>query len=410
LRCIIATRHVSRGRAMRIRAITSLLLLLVSSLSEAGIVISIANPRVAPGSPVELTMTIANDSPDPMTVDLPSPLHLRFETKSVVTILDFTPSRIGAMTVEPGSFSVINLQGVVPSAAEGFAVVTATGFETNALALNLEAAAPGGAFASSTPSNAPQAERASNEAMLVDKPPPLAVSVYEPVYVIVGGDDGLNAKFQISFRYRLFDGEGALANRLPWIDDLYLAFSQTSLWDLNELSKPFKDSSYRPRLFFSNYDLGRLMDGRLRLGIETGFGHESNGKEGDSSRSFNMFYARPTLTYGDPEGFNVYAAPLIHNYIAADENPDIADYRGYVDWLFGAGSKGGLNFWTVIRKGRRSDFGSTELNLSYPLSKLSGGDLTGWLMLQYFGGHGESLLDYNQKLDSQLRLGIAIAL
>ena len=48
--------------------------------------------------------------------------------------------------------------------------------------------------------------------------------------------------------------------------------------------------------------------------------------------------------------------------------------------------------------------------LSYPLSKLSGGDLTGWLMLQYFGGYGESLLDYNRKLDSQLRLGIAIAL
>jgi outer membrane phospholipase A len=30
------------------------------------------------------------------------------------------------------------------------------------------------------------------------------------------------------------------------------------------------------------------MDGRLRLGVESGFGHESNGKEGDESRSFNM--------------------------------------------------------------------------------------------------------------------------
>jgi outer membrane phospholipase A len=245
---------------------------------------------------------------------------------------------------------------------------------------------------------------------LVDKPPPLAVSVYEPVYVIVGGDDGLNAKFQISFRYRLFDGQGALASRLPWIDDLYLSFSQTSLWDLNELSKPFKDSSYRPRLFFANYDLGRRLDGRLRLGVEAGVGHESNGKDGDASRSFNMFYVRPTLSFGDPDGFNAYVAPLIHNYVAQDENPDIADYRGYVDWLIGAGSKGGLNFWATLRKGKRSSYGSTELNLSYPLSKLSGGDLTGWLMLQYFGGYGESLLDYDKKLDSQLRLGIAVAL
>jgi hypothetical protein len=38
------------------------------------------------------------------------------------------------------------------------------------------------------------------------------------------------------------------------------------------------------------------------------------------------------------------------------------------------------------------------------------GDLTGWLLLQYFNGYGESLLDYNRKLESQLRLGIAIAL
>jgi outer membrane phospholipase A len=81
-----------------------------------------------------------------------------------------------------------------------------------------------------------------------------------------------------------------------------------------------------------------------------------------------------------------------------------------VDWLVGIGSKGGLDFWATLRKGKRSNYGSAELNLSYPLSKLSGGDLTGWLTLQYFGGYGESLLNYRDKLDSQLRLGIAIAL
>jgi outer membrane phospholipase A len=395
---------------MRRQVIVTVLLLVASPVCVAEILMSIANPRVAPGASIELKMTIVNDTPTPLTIDVPSPLHLRLETKTAVTILDFTPSRMGRITVEPGSFTALELRGAIPSGAEGFAVVAATGFETKALALNVEAAAPSDAFASGSASSAPQAPRSSEGAMLVDKPPPLAVSVYEPVYVIIGGDDGLNAKFQISFRYQLFDGQGALANRLPWIDDLYLSFSQTSLWDLNELSKPFKDSSYRPRLFFSNYDLGRLMDGRLRLGIEAGFGHESNGKEGDSSRSFNMFFARPTLTFGDPEGFHAYVAPLVHNYIAADENENIKDYRGYVDWLFGAGSKGGLNFWAVVRKGKRSDFGSGEFNLSYPLSKLSGGDLTGWLMLQYFGGYGESLLDYDKKLDSQLRLGIAIAL
>ena len=53
-----------------------------------------------------------------------------------------------------------------------------------------------------------------------------------------------------------------------------------------------------------------------------------------------MFYVRPTLTFGDPDGLQCTSRPLIHNYIADDENPDLKDYRGYVDWLFGVGQQG----------------------------------------------------------------------
>jgi len=383
------------------------LLYVCAFAAHADILISTHNPRVPAGGELELHLTLTNEGAEPLTITLPSPLHFRFDTGTAVTTLDFTPDRSGAIVIEPKQFAIVRLSGSPPRQAQGVATLTAIGLQTNTLALQLDAQPATQALARGEGSSAP---RANDEAKLVDKPPPLAVSVYEPVYFIVGGDGGLNAKFQISFRYRLFDGNGALASRLRWIDDLYLSFSQTSLWDLNDLSKPFKDSSYRPRVFYANYDLGRLLDGRLRLGVEAGFGHESNGKDGDASRSFNMAYVRPTLTFGDPEGFNVYVAPLIHNYLSDDENPDLKDYRGYVDWLIGAGSKGGLNFWTTLRKGERSNFGSAELNLSFPLSKLSGGDLTGWLLLQYFGGYGESLLDYDKKLDSQWRLGISVAL
>lgn len=395
---------------MSCRIACALALCALAVTSRADIVLSTASPRLAQGGPFDLRLTLTNDAAEPLVVELPATLHLRFETKTAVTIFDAVPDRTGTIVVPPNQFAVVRLHGSLPAEATGPVTVTPTGLEANVLALVIDERPADAAALVADDTAAPEPAKPNEEARLVDKPPPLAVSVYEPVYVIVGGDDGLNAKFQISFRYRLFDGEGALASKLPWIDDLYLAFSQTSLWDLNELSKPFRDSSYRPRLFFANYDLGRMFDGRVRLGFEAGAGHESNGKDGDASRSFNMFYVRPTLTLGDPEGFNIYAAPLIHNYVADDENPDLADYRGYVDWLFGAGSKGGLNFWTVLRHGRRSNYGSVEMNLSFPLSKLSGGDLTGWLMLQYFGGHGESLLDYDRKLDSQLRLGIAVAL
>lgn len=368
------------------------LALLAGNVARAEFILSAPDGAARAAAPLRIDLTVLNDSDAPLRFDLPSSLRARLESASSTTTLDLQPERSGALEVAPRQFLRIALRGKVPDDAANAATLTLTELPANSLTLNVAAAPPAQGTA------------------LIDKPPPLALSVYEPVYFLVGGDGGLNAKFQISLRFQLFDDHGRLARRLPFIDDLYLSFSQTALWDLGELSKPFKDASYRPRLFYANYDLARYLDGNLRVGVESGIGHESNGKDAEDSRSFNMLYVRPTLTYGDPDGLRAYFAPLIHNYIAESDNPDIADYRGYVDWLFGVGSKGGLDFWAVLRKGTRSDFGSIELNASYPLSKLSGGDLRGWLMLQYFNGYGESLLDYNRKIDSQLRLGISIAL
>jgi phospholipase A1/A2 len=394
-----------------LRVLAALVAASQPTFASAAATLSVAEPRIQAGSELTLHLTLTNESTAVETTDITDPLHIRVETAEGVSIVAFEPDKSGPLNVEPGTFAKVILKGPMPIDADGIGTLTSTGLIANPVLVEFSAPAPTDVASTREPQlAASDANATTQRSTLIDKPPPLAVSVYEPVYLIVGGDDGLNAKFQISLRYRLFDGRGQLAERLPWIDDLYLSYSQTSLWDLDDLSKPFRDSSYRPRLFFSNYDLGRLLDGRLRLGIEAGAGHESNGKEGEDSRSFNMLYARPVLTFGDPDGLRAYLAPLIHNYISKDENPNIQHYRGYVDWLFGIGSKGGLDFSATVRRGTRSNYGSVELNASYPLSKLSGGDLTGWLMLQYFGGYGESLLDYDRKLDAQLRVGIAIAL
>lgn len=395
-----------------LRMSLTMMFLFSGALARAEITLTTDQPRVTAGGTLVLTLVVLNEEAESRTLEIGAPLHIRLETDKGISIVPFEPQRSGIVVVEPRGFEKITLTGQVPAQADGVATLTSTGLETNTLLVEIAPIAQPALESLQNAQAATEQEvaRSMPRSTLIDKPPPLAVSVYEPIYFIVGGDDGLNAKFQISLRYRLFDGQGRLAERVPWIDDIYLSYSQTSLWDLDELSKPFRDSSYRPRLFYANYDLRRIFDGRLRLGIETGAGHESNGKEGEDSRSFNMLYVRPVLTFGDPEGFRAYAAPLIHNYISKGENPTIAHYRGYVDWVLGIGSKGGLDFNATLRKGTRSNYGSIELNASYPLSKLSGGDLTGWLLLQYFNGYGESLLDFDRKLDSQLRLGIAIAL
>lgn len=391
---------------LRVFSTVAFLLLADASLAEA--VLSSPSSQVVEGSRIQLDLTLLNPTDQASIVAIPADLHLRVESQSSLATIVANSSQSGDITVEPHGFVKVQLQASLPQGMVGLVSVNTTGLETNPLALQITASEQQPSVGLT---ESPPAKRTWNaQYTLVDKPPPIAISVYEPIYFILGGDGGLNAKFQLSFRYRLFDNQGRLANHLPWIDDLYLSFSQTSLWNLHDKSNPFRDSSYRPRLFYADYSVAKFFDGRMRIGVEGGVGHESNGKDGEESRSYNMLYVRPVALFGDPEGLRGYFAPLIHNYIAESDNPDIQNYRGYVDWLIGVGSKGGLDFSATLRKGTQKNYGSAEVNVSYPLSKLSGGDLTGWLLLQYFGGYGESLLDYNRKLESQWRLGIAVAL
>ena len=63
----------------------------------------------------------------------------------------------------------------------------------------------------------------------------------------------------------------------------------------------------------------------------------------------------------------------------------------------------------MLRAGTKADHGSVELNFAAPLSKLFAPQLNGWLLVQYFNGHGESLVNYNRDLGAQYRVGLAIA-
>jgi outer membrane phospholipase A len=361
--------------------------LCLAPAARADILLSSPSGVVSPDAPFAVRVTVTNTGADPQEVDLPARLQAEVESGGKLRVLVLTrPAGDGTdahFTLAPGAFRTEQYTGELPRGFLGTIVLRTTNLDADPLLL--------------------RAARPSTT-----EPPPLAVSVYEPVYFIAGGDGGLNAKFQISFRYQLFDGRGSLARRIPLLDNLYLGYSQTSLWDLHELSSPFRDSSYRPRLFYADYDIGGSHDGLWHFGFESGFGHESNGKSGADSRSLNSFYARPTLLFGDPMGRRFFIAPTVYSYV--DSSPrDIYRHRGYVDWEMGYGSKSSWNIWMTLRQGT-AHFGSVEANLSYPLSKRSSGNLSGWLLLQYFDGYGESPLDYDQKLRSQLRLGLAIAL
>lgn len=240
----------------------------------------------------------------------------------------------------------------------------------------------------------------------------LGVSTYDPIYFIVGNNGGLNSKFQISFKYSIFREGSWISDCLPVPSHIYLSYTQTSLWDLHERSSPFKDTSYKPRLFYARDDIWTSDSKHWQLGLEGGFAHESNGKADPDSRSVNMGYVRPSLSYRWGSSQRVYVAPMVVSYVDKLENENIADYRGHVDFLMGYGSgndgEHNLNAWALLRKGDRKKYGSVEVNLAIPFRYLSGGRMNGWLLTQYFSGWSEGIMDYTRKDTAQFRAGFAI--
>jgi outer membrane phospholipase A len=220
------------------------------------------------------------------------------------------------------------------------------------------------------------------------------LQAYEPVYFALGGHEVVNAKFQLAFRYLI-------------TERLQASYTQTSLWDLEDESKPFYDTSYKPRVFWREDRFAKpawIAD----LALEAGLGHESNGQADPLSRSMNIAFVRPDVrfTLADPWRLRLY--PMAVAYLEKSENPDIAAYRGHVEWVAGVerGHWGGLS--VISRLGNGWQHASIETQYTYPLGQWLGGGESPFLFVQWFNGYGESLLDYNQRTPWQIRLGFAI--
>lgn len=232
--------------------------------------------------------------------------------------------------------------------------------------------------------------------------PPL--SDEDPMYFVIGSRGGYTARFQLSFKYRLFDQTAGLGQDQPWLAGFYFGYTQNSIWDLSEESKPFHDTSYRPALFWK---WERTDDKTWIDAVRVGAEHESNGGGPETSRSINTVFVRPEWrwTYADESHFDF--TPKIYYYFDKSDNPDIARYRGYVDWRARYDSG---NHWittAVVRHGT-GGYGSMLLDASYRIRDLRFGPVGGYLHFQVFNGYGESILDYNVRRPWQFRVGLAI--
>ena len=233
-------------------------------------------------------------------------------------------------------------------------------------------------------------------------------SGHEPIY-FVAGPEAPNVKFQFSFKYAVLNPDAPLVQTFPALAGVNIAYTQLSLWDTSEASAPFFDSNYRPELLWSDEHIPSLSRrGTYGLGLQFGVLHESNGREGLESRSLNVAYVRPIFTFGDVRDFHVTVAPRFQVYIGGQgDNEDIEDYRGYGDLRVTAGWRQGLAVSTLARIGDDWDRGSVQVDVTYPLNKILGGNFDLYLDVQGFYGYGETLLNYNER-DAVLRVGVAV--
>lgn len=220
------------------------------------------------------------------------------------------------------------------------------------------------------------------------------LEIYKPTYMLFTYDfdkkknrNQKELKFQFSLQYPLFYD-------LFGFDEVYaLAYTQTSWWQVWEKSAPFRETNYKPEIFV------KVPSNGLFNYYKVGLLHDSNGKGGLSSRSWNRAYLQTSLNF---YGFEIVPRAW-WAFGFDDNNKGINNYLGYGDLninynfgrqKFNAMLRNNLNFNGKNR-------GAIELNYNFPIYR----GLYGYI--QYFSGYGESLIDYNKHVD---KIGIGLSI
>lgn len=364
-----------------------------------------AEQQLTAGDQAELSVFFHNQSADPVRLEPPAPLFLELITTSGTT-RQVQAHLIDAPEVHelaPGHFHRLAYRMFLPRDLSGLIQVRFAEAATAAVVLQLS---PPASVTDATPAADEVTYHSLKDLESLYQSYSADLFTYEPIYFLVGTDPA-KSKLQFSFKYRIFNQSGSLSDRYPWLSGLYLTYTQTSFWDLNADSVPFKDTSYKPQLMFQTKNLSRSKH-VAGFFLRTGLAHESNGLDGDSSRSTNHAYIKPmAVFYHRPSRIGLMISPKLRTYInnEDDTNPDLPAYRGYFELETRIGRAHGLMLTTNV--GFASKGTSVTADLTYPIDRLLGDNLNIYFQLQYSNRLAESLINYQRRTEA-VRLGFAI--
>jgi phospholipase A1 len=211
-------------------------------------------------------------------------------------------------------------------------------------------------------------------------------------------NDNVESQFQISLKAPL--AIGLFGDRM----DIYGAYTNRSFWQVfnEEYSRPFRETNHEPELwaqFRNDWTIGGFTNSVNTIGLV----HQSNGRGGELSRSWNRMYASFIFEKG-PWVIAVKPWVWLRGDRDDSDNPDITDYMGHGELRLAYGRNHHV-FSLMTRNQVESGFdqGAFELSWSFPLFGYP--YLKGYV--QYFNGYGESLIDYDNKVN---RIGVGISL
>lgn len=228
-----------------------------------------------------------------------------------------------------------------------------------------------------------------------------AFTIYKDNYIITGTNfEGgkiskynSDAKFQISLRHRLY--------RKLFLYRLYvfLTYTQKSFWDIYRKSAPFTETDYNPTV-----GVGRnfIRNKRIEWIGMLQFEHESNGRDNESSRSWN----RVTFTgIYIPDVNWTFQGKAWIAMMVAKENKHLTRYAGigHLATTYASSNRRFNCSVLMVKRGGWNLNANWQLAVSYRLFK----EDNQFLYLQFYNGYAESMMDYNH-FQRSLRIGFVI--